>query len=94
MSFLIAAGQAATRRYSLSLIILAAVLVNVAAIFKRYLIVVPSLTYGNLLPYPVGSYTPTWVEYSVVIGLMAFGILLYILFMKVFPIMEVQEPGA
>ncbi|MFQ6026296.1 MAG: hypothetical protein ACE5Q6_02145, partial [Dehalococcoidia bacterium] len=93
-AFGIGAVQAATRRYFLGLIVMAALIVNVAAILKRYLIVVPSLTYGNLLPYPVGSYAPTWVEYAVVIGLVALGILLYILFMKVFPIIEVPEESS
>lgn len=88
---LIGVGQALLRRYYLPLIVLAGVLVNLAAIGKRYLIVVPSLTHGNLLPYPVGSYSPTWIEYTVVLGLFALGILAYLGFMKVFPIMEVQE---
>jgi Ni/Fe-hydrogenase subunit HybB-like protein len=91
VSFLISVGQALSRRYFLSLIVLAGILVNLAAIGKRYLIVVPSLTHGNLLPYPVGSYSPTWIEYTVILGLFALGILLYILFMKAFPIMEVHE---
>lgn len=71
--------------------VLSGVLVNLAAIGKRYLIVVPSQTYGNLLPYPIGSYSPTWVEYSIIVGLFALGTLLYVLFIKVFPIMEVPE---
>lgn len=70
---------------------LSGILVNVAAIFKRFLIVVPSQTHGTLLPYSVGFYRPTWVEYSIIVGLFALGALLYITFIKVFPIMEVQE---
>lgn len=69
------------------------VLVNLAAIGKRYLIVVPSQTHGTLLPYPMGLYAPTWVEYSIVVGLFALGLLLYALFVKVFPIMEVPTPA-
>ena len=71
----------------------AGILVNLAAIFKRILIVVPSLTHGSLLPYGVGKYTPTWVEYSVILGLAALGVLLYALFMKVFPIIELAPEG-
>ncbi len=67
------------------------ILVNVAAIGKRYLIVVPSQTHGTLMPYPTGTYSPTWVEYSIILGLFALGALLFILFMKVFPIMEIRE---
>ncbi len=78
-------------RYSIPLIVLAGVLVNVAAIGKRYIIVLPSQTHGHLLPYLPGSYSPTWVEYAVVIGIFALGTLLYAVFMKVFPIMEIPE---
>lgn len=65
------------------------VLVNLAAVGKRLLIVVPSQTHGTLLPYPAGRYAPTWVEYSIILGLFALGTLLYGLFVKVFPIMDV-----
>lgn len=70
---------------------LSGTLVNVAAIFKRFLIVVPSQTHGTLLPYSTGFYSPTWVEYSIILGLFALGTLLYIIFMKVFPILVLSE---
>ncbi len=89
--FGIGASQTLTRRYHLPSIVLAGILVNLAAIGKRYLIVVPSLTHGSLLPYPTGSYSPSWVEYAFILGLFAFGTLLFVLFMKVFPVMEVRE---
>jgi uncharacterized membrane protein YhdT len=44
-----------------------------------------------LLPYPPGAYTPTWVELTIILGLFGLGALLYILFTKVFPIMEVKD---
>ncbi len=87
----ILAGQAYTKRWSVSLLALNGVLVNVAAIVKRYVIVVPSLTHGSLLPYGPGQYIPTWVEYSVVISLFALGAILIGLFAKVFPIVEIGE---
>lgn len=71
--------------------VLSGLLVNLAAIGKRYLIVVPSQTHGTLLPYPTGSYSPTQVEYSIILGLFALGTVLYVLFVKVFPIMETPE---
>lgn len=83
--------QFVTGRYRIGVGVVCGVLVNVAAIGKRYLVVVPSQTHGTLLPYGVGSYNPTWVEYSIILGLMALGVLLYILFMKVFPIMAITE---
>jgi molybdopterin-containing oxidoreductase family membrane subunit len=84
-------GQFILRRYSLSLMVLSGVLVNLAAIGKRYLVVVPSQTHGTLLPYGAGSYSPTWVEYSVILGLFALGTLLFVLFVKVFPMLEVPK---
>ncbi len=83
--------QFVTKKYSIGLLVLSGILVNLAAIGKRFLIVVPSQTHGTLLPYVNGTYSPTWVEYSVIIGLMGLGALLFVLFMKVFPIMEVED---
>jgi len=83
--------QALTRRWSIGMIVAAGVLVNVGAVAKRYLIVVPSQTHGQLLPYPVGSYTPNWVEWAVVFGLFALGAMMIGVFMKVFPIVPLEE---
>ena len=96
VGLLLAAGiaqftQFVTRRYSIPLIVLVAVMVNVAAMAKRYLIVVPGQTHGRLLPYEVGSYTPTWVEFSIVVGLMALGAVAMLLFFKAFPIMHLDH---
>lgn len=91
LSFGLLFGQFVRHRYSIGLIVTAGVLLNLAAIAKRYLIVTPSLTHGSLLPYEAGSYTPTWVEYSVILGTIALGALAYALFIKVFPIMSAQE---
>jgi molybdopterin-containing oxidoreductase family membrane subunit len=87
--FVLLAWQFVTKRYSLGLLVLSGLLVNLAAIGKRYLVVVPSQTHGLLMPYSPGSYAPTWVEYGVIVGLMGLGALVFVLFMKVFPIMEV-----
>lgn len=82
---------------SVGLHVLAGVLVNVAAIVKRFIIVVPSQTHGTLLPYRHGNYFPTWVEIGVVVGLGAGGAMAYLIFLKVFPILplhtvEHEEP--
>jgi molybdopterin-containing oxidoreductase family membrane subunit len=75
--------------------VLAGLLVNVGAVAKRFLIVVPSQTNGQLLPYGEGSYSPAWTEYAVVAGLIALGILLILGFAKVFPLVELphDEPA-
>lgn len=67
-------------------IVTASLLVNVAAILKRFLIIVPSQTHGMLLAYPTGIYEPTWIEYSFVVGLAAAGLLAILIFMRLFPI--------
>ena len=83
--------QFLTKKYQLSLTVLSGVLVNLAALGKRYLIVVPSQTHGVPLQYPIGSYSPTWVEYAVVLGLFSLAALLYIAFIRLFPVMDSQH---
>ena len=90
LAVLVLAVQFARRRWSLPLIVLSGVLVNLAAIGKRDVIVVPSQTHGTVLPYAPGVYIPTWVELAIIAGLFALGTLVYVRFIKVFPIMEVS----
>lgn len=54
---------------SIGLIALAAGLANVAALFKRVLIVVPSQTHGALLPVEHGYYLPNIIEIGIITGL-------------------------
>ncbi len=85
------AWQALGRRWSIGLLVASGVAVNLAAIGKRYLIAVPSQTHGQLLPYEAGSYTPTWIEFAVVAGLIALGALVIAVFMKFIPIIELPD---
>jgi len=85
------AWMAFSRSWKVSWLVAASVLVNIGAIGKRYLIVVPSQTDGQLLPYGVGSYTPSWVELAVAVGLFSLGVLMVAVFMKVFPIIELED---
>ncbi len=87
---LILAYQAVNRSWSIGWLVASGVLVNLAALGKRYLIVVPSQTHGTLLPYEVGSYSPSWIEWAVVAGLLALGALLIGLFMKSFPLLPLE----
>lgn len=75
---------------SIPLHVIAGVLVNVAAVAKRFIIVVPSQTHGMMLPYPDGFYFPTWVEFGVIGGLVAGGSMVYLFFVKVFPIVPLH----
>jgi molybdopterin-containing oxidoreductase family membrane subunit len=87
---IIALGQAVMKRATVSMTVLAAVAIMAAALLKRYLLVVPPLTEGRLLPYAAGSYTPTWVEYAVVIGLVALGIGFFVIVSKILPVIEIS----
>jgi molybdopterin-containing oxidoreductase family membrane subunit len=83
--------QALTKRWNVGWLIAFGIAVNLAAIAKRYLIVVPSQTHGTLLPYEAGSYSPTWVEYGVVLGLFGLGALMIGIFFKVFPALPLHR---
>ena len=74
-------------------LVVAGVLVNLGAMAKLFLIVVPSQTEGQLLPYADGYYAPSWTEYAVIGGLLALGALLFLGFAKVFPIIPLPEDG-
>jgi len=85
------AWMAVTRKWRIGWMVIMGLIVNLGAIGKRYLVVVPSETHGQLLPYPIGSYAPSLVEYAVLIGLFSLGALLIGGFMKLFPIVEMEE---
>jgi Ni/Fe-hydrogenase subunit HybB-like protein len=75
---------------SVTVSLMAASIILCAFWVKRFLIVVPSLL-RPLLPFPTGTYAPSWVEWSVVAGTFAAAALLFMVFLKIFPIMEVVE---
>ena len=66
----------------------AALLANVAALLRRFLIVVPSQTHGALLPLePPGKvYTPGILEVGAAVGLLALVLLLVLVFGRIFPL--------
>ncbi len=76
--------------FSLTRTVVAAVMILIAFWVKRFLIVVPSLL-RPLLPFPSGIYNPSWIEWSIIAGIFALAVLLYVLYLKVFPIMEISE---
>jgi Ni/Fe-hydrogenase subunit HybB-like protein len=57
---------------------------------ERFLIVVPPLE-RKYLPYDWGSYRPSWVEITIMIGTAAGMVLLYVLFAKFVPIISIWE---
>ncbi len=71
-------------------IVTAAVLINVAMWVKRFVIVVPTLQIP-LMPYEFGTYTPTWVEWSVTAGAFAAFMLVFAFFAKLVPLISIWE---
>jgi molybdopterin-containing oxidoreductase family membrane subunit len=66
---------------------LAAFLANVAAVLKRFLIVVPSQTHGTLAPVdPPDVYAPSWVELGIVGGMFGVAATAILVFVRIFPI--------
>ena len=78
------------KMFSVTRTIFAAGTIVVAFWVKRFLIVVPSLM-RPLLPFPQGSYSPSWVEWSIIAGTWALAVLMFMAFLKIFPIMELEE---
>ena len=57
---------------------------------ERFLIIVPSLA-RKYSPYSWGTYQPTWVEITIMVGTFAGMVLLYTLFSKAVPIISIWE---
>lgn len=75
---------------SIPLTVVAALLINVGLWVTRALIVVPSF-YHPLLPWDVAPYTPTLVEWYMVIGSFFLFSLLLLIMVKAFPVLELPE---
>jgi molybdopterin-containing oxidoreductase family membrane subunit len=69
---------------------LASLCVLVGMWLERFCIVVPTLTRPRVA-YPLGSYSPSWVEWSLFVGSLALLTLLYVLFSKLFPVVSIWE---
>ncbi|HUJ60529.1 MAG TPA: NrfD/PsrC family molybdoenzyme membrane anchor subunit [Kofleriaceae bacterium] len=73
-------------------IAIAATAVNVGALVKRLLIVVPSQTDGSYLALEPGRYKPSWIEWSVLAGVASLVLLMILVFARVFPLVHGEEP--
>ncbi|MEM2429186.1 MAG: NrfD/PsrC family molybdoenzyme membrane anchor subunit [Nitrososphaerales archaeon] len=69
---------------------LASIFVNIGMYLERYQIVAPTLS-RPFLPYPIATYTPTWVEFSILVGSFSLFTLFYLIFIKIFPPVSVWE---
>lgn len=75
--------------FGLGRTVFASLLVVITLWVKRVIVIVPSLLHQHL-PFPLGTYIPTWVEWSLILGTYAVGVLLYTAFVKLFPILELR----
>ena len=69
---------------------IASISVVIGMWLERFSIIVPTLT-SQRLAIGAATYSPTWVEWSILAGFVSFFILLYMVFTKLFPIVSVWE---
>ena len=67
-----------------------ATFVNIGMWFERYVIIISGLS-REYDPAVWGVYTPTWVELSILAGSFAFFSMLFIIFLKLFPVIAISE---
>ena len=77
-----------TKHFNPALTFVASIILNVALWVKRFTIVVPSLLNPPL--YQTGVYIPTPTEISIMLGTFWMAALLYIAFIKLFPIIDLD----
>jgi Ni/Fe-hydrogenase subunit HybB-like protein len=70
--------------------IVVGILVNVGAVLRRFLVVVPAQTHGHYLDYQDGFYMPNSTEYAVIAGICSIGVLAFVVFMRNFPIIPLH----
>ncbi len=75
---------------SISLTVIAAVMINLALWSIRYLIVVPSF-YHSHLPFKIASYQATFEEWTILGGTWIFAILFFTILLKLVPVIELPE---
>jgi Ni/Fe-hydrogenase subunit HybB-like protein len=63
----------------------AGVMAQAAAFLHHYLLLVAWQTHGLALPYTPGAYAPTWIEYAVVLGIVALCLLLLLPSVRLIP---------
>ncbi|MCW4051032.1 MAG: polysulfide reductase NrfD [Candidatus Bathyarchaeota archaeon] len=64
------------------------VILVIAFWFKRYMIIVPTLSIGIQ---KVGIYSPTWIEIAILLASFAIPLLLYTILTKIVPLIEMEE---
>jgi molybdopterin-containing oxidoreductase family membrane subunit len=71
-------------------ILAAAVMINISMWIKRFIIMIPTLQVP-LLPFEFGTFSPTWVEWSITAAAFAAFILIFTLAAKFVPLISIWE---
>jgi molybdopterin-containing oxidoreductase family membrane subunit len=66
------------------------IFINIGMWFERFVIVIPSLSH-EFEPWQWGSYAPTWVDYSILLGSFGWFFMWFLLFIKQLPVMAISE---
>jgi Ni/Fe-hydrogenase subunit HybB-like protein len=77
-------------KHTIGKVLTASLAITVGMWLERYIIVVPTLSTPRL-PFALGSYAPTWIEWGELAGSFALFALFYLLFTKFFPIISIWE---
>ncbi len=77
-------------RRSTAWLFIISLLINIGMWLERLVIIVSSLS-RDFLPSAWGSYRPTWVEISITAGSFAWFFLWFLLFVKLLPIVSINE---
>jgi molybdopterin-containing oxidoreductase family membrane subunit len=64
--------------------------INIGMWFERFVIVIPSLSH-EFEPWQWGTYRPTWVDYSILLGSFGWFFMWFLLFIKQLPVMAMAE---
>ena len=77
-------------RHNILIVWIIAALVNVGMWFERFVIIVTSLT-RDFLPAAWGSFKPTWVDISMLVGSFGLFASLFLLYLRFGPIVAMAE---
>ncbi len=77
-------------RRSIPALFVLSLFVNLGMWFERFVIIVVSLSF-EYVPYAMGHYTPSWVEFSILAGSFAWFFMWFLLFAKNFPMVSITE---
>lgn len=77
-------------RRNTTAILVIAILINIGMWFERFVIVIGSLSY-DFIPFNWGYYKPSLTEFAILVGSFSWFLLLFLIFIKIFPAIAVVE---